>query len=124
MPVEDALEGEVLVHDAAGAGSDAGAQALSSGGRIRPPMKIVDVRPEYPATLREAKVGGSVALEARVGTDGSVREIKNTDAASHPELVDAAMKAVQGWRFDETLLNCVPIEVSMTVQVTFTPTVN
>ena len=108
--------------EAAASGGAAGPPA--SGGRIRPPMKIVDVRPDYPASLKEAKVGGTVALEARIGTDGSIREIKNADPASHPELVDAATKAVQGWRFDETLLNCVPIEVSMTVQVTFTPRVN
>jgi TonB family protein len=103
------------------AASVADARSSAAGGQIRPPMKILDVRPEYPATLKEAKVGGSVALEARIGTDGSVREIRSTDSASHPDLVAAATKAVQGWRFDETLLNCVPIEVSMAVQVTFTP---
>jgi TonB family protein len=122
------LQSEVLRRASAAcreaAASNGGAQPPSSGGRIRPPMKIVDVRPEYPATLKETKVGGSVDLEARIGTDGSVREIKNRDAASHPALVDAATKAVQGWRFDETLLNCVPIEVWMTVHVTFTPRSN
>jgi TonB family protein len=98
-----------------------GSGGVSPGGRIRPPMKIVDVRPEYPAALREGKVGGAVDLEARIGTDGSVRDVKETDPSVHPDLAAAAIKAVREWRFDETLLNCVPIEVSMTVHVTFTP---
>lgn len=84
-------------------------------------MKIVDVRPEYPAALRSAKVGGTVELAARIGTDGSVVEVRGTDPSAHPELVSAAIDAVREWRFDETLLNCVPIEVSMTVTVSFKP---
>jgi TonB family protein len=103
---------------ATGASTSGGVLA---GGRIRPPAKIVDVRPEYPAALRAAKVGGTVGLEARIGTGGSVREVTNTDPSAHPDLVAAAVKAVREWRFDETLLNCVPIEVSMTVSVTFRP---
>ncbi len=90
------------------------------GGNIRPPAKLRDVRPEYPAALRAAKVGGTVNMEARIGTDGTVREMR-ADPSAHPDLAAAAMEAVRGWRFDETLLNCVPIEVSMNVSVTFRP---
>ena len=90
------------------------------GGNIRPPVKLVDVRPEYPLALRREKIGGTVNIEARIGTDGSVKEAL-PDPSAHPELARAAVDAVREWRFDETLLNCVPIEVSMTVQVTFKP---
>lgn len=91
------------------------------GGNIRAPWKLRDVRPIYPVALKEAKVGGVVELAARIGTDGSVVEVRGTDASAHPELVSAAIDAVREWRFDETLLNCVPIEVSMTVTVSFKP---
>ena len=55
------------------------------GGNIRPPWKLVDVRPEYPPRLREAKIGGTVDLEARIGTDGSVKEVR-PDPSAHPDL--------------------------------------
>ena len=90
------------------------------GGNIRPPAKLRDVRPEYPPALKAAKVGGVVTIEARIGTDGTVIDMR-PDPSANPDLARAAMDAVAGWRFDETLLNCVPIEVSMNVSVTFRP---
>ena len=90
------------------------------GGNIRPPAKLVDVRPDYPPALRRDKIGGTVDIDARIATDGSVREAR-PDPSAHPDLARAAVDAVRGWRFDETLLNCIPIEVSMIVKVTFKP---
>lgn len=90
------------------------------GGNLRPPAKLVDVRPEYPLALRREKIGGTVNIEARIGTDGSVTEAL-PDPSAHADLARAAVDAVREWRFDETLLNCVPIEVSMSVTVTFRP---
>jgi TonB family protein len=90
------------------------------GGNIRPPAKLRDVRPEYPPTLKAAKVGGVVNIEARIGTDGTVIDMR-ADPSANPDLARAAMDAVAGWRFDETLLNCSPIEVTMNVSVTFRP---
>jgi outer membrane biosynthesis protein TonB len=40
-------------------------------------------------------------------------------APAHPDFNAAALAAVRQWRFDSTLLNCMPIEVSMTVTVNF-----
>jgi TonB family protein len=93
---------------------------VPTGGNLRPPAKLVDVRPEYPPALRRDKIGGTVDIDARIGTDGSVKEAR-ADPSAHPDLARAAVDAVRGWRFDETLLNCVPIEVSMAVTVTFKP---
>jgi TonB family protein len=93
---------------------------VPTGGNIRPPAKLVDVRPEYPPALRRDKIGGTVDIDARIATDGSVKEAR-PDPSAHPDLARAAVDAVLGWRFDETLLNCVPIEVSMSVTVTFKP---
>jgi len=82
------------------------------GGNIRPPGKIRDVRPEYPG------VDGHINLEARIGTDGSVTEVRNVKA-DRPELVAPAIAAVSQWQFTQTLLNCVPVEVRMNVDVDF-----
>jgi TonB family protein len=91
----------------------------ATGGRIRPPVKIRDVRPVYPAALSDAQVAGTVDMEATISLDGSVRDVVVTSAA-HPALDAAAIDAVRQWEFSETLLNCVPIEVTMKVRVSFT----
>lgn len=90
----------------------------ASGGNIRPPLKIRDVKPQYPQSAIDAGVEGAVQLEARIGGEGFVTEVaaRETD---HPELATAAMDAVRQWQFTPTLLNCTPIDVAMIVNVTF-----
>jgi TonB family protein len=90
----------------------------SAGGNIRPPMKLKDVRPQYPPHLQSAGVSGTVLLEARIGTDGRVADV-SVISTPHADLAGAAIEAVQQWQFGPTLLNCVPIDVRMKVTVTF-----
>ena len=59
-----------------------------------------------------------VILEAIVGTDGSVKSAQVL--RGHPLLDEAAVDAVQQWRYTPTLLNGVPVDVVMTVTVNFT----
>jgi TonB family protein len=91
------------------------------GGQIRPPRKIRDVRPQYPEALKAAGIGGTAKLVARIGTEGIVTEARSVDQSVAPELVNAAIDAVKQWEFDGTLLNCVPVDVEMTVSVGFDP---
>jgi len=95
-----------------------GCKPSATGGRIRPPRKIKDVRPIYPASLQQAGVQGKVGLEAIIGTDGAIREANVVDPV-HPELDAAALEAVRQWQFDGTLVNCSPAEVKMKVSITF-----
>jgi beta-lactamase regulating signal transducer with metallopeptidase domain len=88
------------------------AVASAVGGNIRPPGKIRDVRPEYPG------VEGHINLEARIATDGSVAEVRVVKS-DRPELESPAIAAVSQWQFTQTLLNCVPVEVKMNVDVDF-----
>jgi TonB family protein len=90
------------------------------GGKIRPPRKVKHVAPSYPEGLKAAGIGGTVRLDALVGVDGRVRDVTSLDGQSvDPGLVQAAVDAVNQWEFDGTLLNCVPVEVSMEVTVSF-----
>ena len=82
------------------------------GGNLRPPAKLKDVKPQYPQHLQDANIAGLAALEGRIGTDGSFTELRVVTSA-HPDLDAAALDAVRQWQFDETLLNCVPVEVPM-----------
>jgi TonB family protein len=92
----------------------------ASGGVIEQPRRISDARPDYPIALYDTNIAGRVVLEGRIGTDGAFRELRVATPA-HPDFEAAALEAVRQWRFSQTLLNCVPVEVSMTVHVNFVP---
>ncbi len=87
------------------------------GGDIKTPTKIHHVAPVYPAIAQQAKVEGNVILEATIGTDGRVKDLRVL--SSKPLLEQAAIEAVRQWRFTPTLLNGVPVPILMTVTVNF-----
>lgn len=95
------------------------AQPIRIGGNIRPPLKLYDVRPVYPPAMRAAGREGMVPIEALIGRDGVVHSLRVLSAQVHPDFAMAAMEAVRQWRFSPTLLNGEPVEVVMTVSVTF-----
>ncbi len=90
------------------------------GGNIRPPKKLVDVKPVYPESAQEAGREGVVEIEAVIGKDGSVTAARVTSAEVYPELATAAVEAVRKWKYSATLLNGGPVEVVMNVSVSFT----
>jgi periplasmic protein TonB len=90
---------------------------LRPGGNVRPPQKVHHVAPTYPPIAQAARVSGTVILDALIAEDGSVRDVKVMRSVT---LLDAAaIEAVRQWRFTPTLLNGVPVQVIMTVTVTF-----
>ena len=90
------------------------------GGNLRPPHKLKDVRPIYPAELRGTGTTSEVILDAVIGLDGFIKDIQPREGAQ-PAFVDAMITAVRQWQFDSTLLNCVPIEVEITINGRFVP---
>jgi TonB family protein len=92
---------------------------LRVGGNIRPPLKILDVRPVYPPSMRDAGLEGLVPIDAVIGTDGLVTSVRVVSAQVHPAFAIAAVDAVRQWRFTPTLLNGDAVEVVMTVSVEF-----
>jgi TonB family protein len=92
--------------------------AARVGGDIRPPRKIKDARPEYPAEAQEARVQGVVILEARVDENGHVSHTRVL--RSIPLLDQAAIDSVKQWQYEPTLVNGVATPVLMTVTVNFT----
>jgi periplasmic protein TonB len=87
------------------------------GGVVREPRVAKLVPPIYPKLARQARVAGTVVLEAIVTADGKVAEIKVI--SGHPLLVDAAINCVKQWEYEPTLLNGVPTPVILTAKVHF-----
>ena len=95
-----------------------GPAAGGVGGNILQPWKIADVKPVYPEPASSTHTGGVVTMEALIGTDGTVREVRVV-SSPHPDLDRAATEAVRQWEFTPTILNCTPIEVRMKVTANF-----
>jgi protein TonB len=84
---------------------------------VTAPQKIRHVAPIYPPIALAARREGVVILEAVIGEEGSVRDVKVL--RSVPLLDQAAIDAVRQWRFTPTLLSGEPVPVVMTVTVAF-----
>jgi len=81
-------------------------------------MLIRKVTPNYPPLARQARIQGSVTLDAVISTDGIIENLRVT--GGHPMLVPAAIEAVKQWRYKPYLLNGNPVEVQTTITVNFT----
>jgi|KBSMisStandDraft_5_1062788.scaffolds.fasta_scaffold129791_2 protein TonB len=81
------------------------------------PVKLADVAPIYPVIARNAHIQGVVILEAVLNAQGGVESVRVL--RSVPTLDEAAMDAVQRWRYTPALLNGQPVPVVMTVTVNF-----
>ncbi len=89
------------------------------GGEIKPPVKIKDVKPVYPEEALQARVQGTVIIEATIDETGKVSDAKVL--RSIPMFDRAALDAVRQWEFSPTRLNGVLVPVIMTTMVSFTP---
>jgi beta-lactamase regulating signal transducer with metallopeptidase domain len=101
-------------------------QPVRVGGQIKAPQQIKSVSPMCPGGAELESGGTVIILEATIGTDGSVKDVRSLRPAQGdarwPDLVDAARVAVQQWRYTPTLLNNTPVPVIMTVTVLFSRT--
>jgi protein TonB len=91
---------------------------LRVGGDIRRPQKIVHVDPIYPEQAKADRLEGMVIVEAVIATDGTVLDV-DVIRSAHPLLDTAAVEAVSRWEYTPTLLNGEPVELVMSVNVTF-----
>ena len=60
----------------------------AAGGQIRPPKKLRDFAPTYPASLRGTGTDGVGRLKARIGLDGYLTDIA-VEGEAHPEFASA-----------------------------------
>jgi protein TonB len=87
-------------------------------GTLDPARVSNRVQPIYPTLARQARIQGVVLLEAIIGKTGSLEKLRVL--SGHPLLVQAALDAVNQWRYRPTVLDGEPVEVITTVEVHFT----
>jgi periplasmic protein TonB len=87
------------------------------GGNLKPPRPIFAPAPKYPTIAKEAKIQGTVMIDAIIDEQGNVVQ---AHILSGPGLLlGAALEAVNSWKYEPTRLNGEPISVQMHVEVHF-----
>jgi TonB family protein len=82
-------------------------------------MLVKKTQPIYPKQAKDAHITGTVVLQARIGRDGGIHDLR-VISAPDPLLAIAALWAVSQWEYKPYLLNGDPVEVMTTVNVIYT----
>jgi protein TonB len=90
---------------------------LHVGGEVKPPRLISKIPPEYPRLALQTRVQGDVTIDAVIDRGGNV--VQAHALSGPPMLIEAALKAVSGWKYEPTYLNGQPYPLELTVHVTF-----
>jgi protein TonB len=93
------------------------AHPVRVGGMIRTPKLVNRVTPAYPELAVAARASATLVLEATVGADGLVQDVKVL--RGQPLFDQAAVDAVKQWRYQPLLLNGVPVPFIVTVTLSF-----
>jgi protein TonB len=91
---------------------------LRVGGDVKAPVTVDRVDPKYTEAARAAKVAGIVVVEAIIGKDGRVQDVKVIKGLPMG-LSEEAETAVRRWRFKPGTLGGQPVATIFTLTVTF-----
>ena len=84
---------------------------------LKAPRQRYSVNPVYPPLTRDARIWGTVVVDAVIDEHGNV--VQARVLSGHPLLIDAALKAVLQWKYEPTTLNGQAVSVELQVQVHF-----
>jgi len=80
-------------------------------------LVIKKIQLEYPSLARQARIQGTVLLQAQISKDGKVEKLQLI--SGHPMLAPAAIEAVKQWIYKPYVLNGITVAVETQVQVNF-----
>jgi protein TonB len=81
-------------------------------------LLIQKTAPVYPQIAKEARVSGTVVIQATISKAGLITNLRVVNGPTM--LRQPALDAVRTWRYRPYLLDGEPVEVETTVSVTFT----
>jgi len=114
-PGSNALKVEIMKPGTASHSTFAGATSAAEREQMPPQASITA---PYPALAQHMKVQGSVVLQAFIGADGVIQNLR---VLSGPAiLASAAQQAVREWHFKPYLQNGQAVETKATITVNFT----
>jgi protein TonB len=116
MPASSVIN---VVKDLSAAEPKMATQKVSVSSGVAQGMLVHRVAPQYPAQAKQARLQGTVVLQAVIGKDGSVTSVHAL--RGNPVLTQAAIDAVKQWRYKPYALNGEPVEADTQISVTFSP---
>jgi protein TonB len=91
------------------------------GGGVKPPRLVSDVKPQYTPEAMDARIQGTVRLEAVVLDSGQVGDVEVTQSLDTVYGLDAeAVKAMRQWQFEPGTKDGKPVAVRVEVEMSFT----
>jgi protein TonB len=93
------------------------APVVRIGGRLVAPRRVHGVVPIYPELAALSGVASLVVVEAHVDVHGQVKSVRFV--SGNPLFEQAAVEAVRQWRYQPLLLNGIPCEFLLTVNMNF-----
>jgi protein TonB len=93
------------------------AKLVRVGSQLKAPRQTYSVNPEYPPLALQARIRGTVVVDAIIDEQGNV--VQARAVSGHPLLIAPALKAVLQWKYEPTSLNGQPISVELQVLVNF-----
>lgn len=87
--------------------------------RTARPLGGYQVRPTYPTAPRRLGIQGTTLLRVHVLADGRIGEVLVESSAGHPDLDQAAIGAIRGWRFDPARRGNEPVAMWVLLPVEF-----
>ena len=115
---ESGIQGGTSDEPGLGVGLVPGVAPVPVGGDVKAPVLVTRVEPEYPESMRRARMEGVVILEAVITASGEVDQVRVLKSAG-PLLDRATLEAVRRWRYAPATLNGRAVSVYLTVTVTF-----
>ena len=82
------------------------------------PKLIKKISPQYPDIALRIRIEGTVAVDARIGTDGIPR-IGEVVGHANPDLERSSISALKEWRYEPATCNGKPVEVETVLQVNY-----
>jgi TonB family protein len=83
------------------------------------PQPLAGPPPEYPAKLRDAKLGGHAAVHLKISKTGRVSDLQ-VSSATDPAFGESALAAARQWRFLPRVVDGTPVESTAEMPFVFT----
>lgn len=116
-PASDAGAPGTAVAPASSSSSQATAAPTRIAGTQAQQLILHQVAPIYPDIARQRFIQGTVVLQAIIGQDGRVKNLRPVSGPK--ELYDSAVGAVEQWRYKPFVLDGKPVEVETTINVNY-----
>jgi periplasmic protein TonB len=103
----------------AGSGLAQKGQVYKTGGDVKPPVLIKEVKPTYSEGAMRRRVEGSVEMDVVVRADGTVGDEVTVTRSLDEELDQQAVKAVKQWTFRPGTKDGKPVAVQVNIEMSF-----